>query len=161
MVLVLHLRVLCLVLLEGAVLFDYVLVVLLLQHLGLRTVPHLLFKPHLALLVLLEEPGVIISHAGIGLSESVHLEVALLQLILHVTREALTVTLVFHNLLMSLEILRMLLIYLGVMLITESPIGVHAAVQVRTQVPERVCKDGHILRRQETFRGLGGGALET
>ena len=55
----------------------------------------------------------------------------------------------------------MLLIYLGVMLITESPIGIHAAVQVRTQVPERVCKDGHILRRQETFRGLGGGALET
>jgi hypothetical protein len=91
----------------------------------------------------------------------VHLEVALLQLILHVTREALTVTLVFHNLLMSLEILRMLLIYLGVMLITESPIGIHAAVQVRTQVPERVCKDSHILRRQETFRGLGSGALET
>ena len=46
------------------------------------------------------------------------------------------------------------------MLITECPIGIHAAVQVRTQVPERVCKDGHILRRQETFRGLGGGALE-
>lgn len=54
----------------------------------------------------------------------------------------------------------MLLIYLGVMLITESPIGIHAAVQVRTQVPERVRKNGHILRRQETFRGLGGGALE-
>ena len=88
-------------------------------------------------------------------------EVALLQLILYIAREALTVTLVFHNLLMSLEILRMLLIYLGVMHVSESPIGVHAAVQVRTQVPERVRKDSHILRRQETFRGLGSGALET
>jgi hypothetical protein len=90
----------------------------------------------------------------------VHLEVALLQLILHVAREALTVTLFFHNLLMSLEILRML-IYLSVKLVTESPIGIHAAVQVRTHVTERVRKHGHILRCQKTFRGLGCGALET
>ena len=89
-----------------------------------------------------------------------HLEVALLQLILHVAREALTVTLFFHNLLMSLEILRML-IYLSVKLVTESPIGIHAAVQVRTHVTERVRKHGHILRCQKTIRGLGCGALET
>ena len=89
-----------------------------------------------------------------------HLKVALLQLILYFARKALTVRLFFHNLLMSLEILRML-IYLSVMLVTESAICIHAAVKVRTHIPERVCKHGHILRSQKTFRGLGGGALET
>ena len=160
MILVLHLRVLCLVLLEGAVLLDDVLVVLLLQDIRLSTIPQLLLKPHLALFVLPEEPRVVISHACISLSESVHLKVALLQLILYFAREALTVGLFFHNLLMSLEILRML-IYLSVMLVTESAICIHAAVKVRTHIPERIGKHGHILRSQKTFRGLGCGALET
>ncbi len=84
------------------------------------------------------------------------LKVALLQLILHVTGEALTVTLVLHNLLMSLEILRML-IYLSVMHVAESSIRIHAAVKVRTHIPERIRKDGYILRSQKTVRGLGGG----
>lgn len=109
MILVLHLVVGCFILLECAVLLDDVLIILLLQGLSLCFISSQLLNLQLTLLVLLEKSRIVITHAGVSFAKPVHLEVALFELIIKIGHEALTVIFVFHILLMSLEILRMLI----------------------------------------------------
>ena len=83
-----------------------------------------------------------------------YLLIAFPQLVFNIAQKALTVIIVFHKLLMSLEILRMLN-YMGELLIAERTAGyVHSTIQVRAQINKRICEHRHILGSQYSLRSL-------